>query len=90
MNQAFWKLTFALAVIIPLSVTGKQVRTASKAQWQIAQILQFKEQEQLLEVAIRESAIVRFKEGGSYSGKLTAFNPQNLTIDLGGTSETIP
>ncbi|MGK7914976.1 MAG: hypothetical protein AB4038_05435 [Prochloraceae cyanobacterium] len=89
MKQAFWKLTFAFAIIIPLSMIGKQVRTAPYEQWQIAQNLQFKRQERLLEVAIRESAIVRFKEGGSYSGKLTAFNPQNLTIEIEGTSETI-
>ena len=90
MKKTFWKLTFAVAIIIPLTAIGVKVRTAPYKQWQIAQSLQFKKQERLLEVAIRESAIVRFKQGGSYSGKLTAFNSQNLTIDIEGTSETIP
>ncbi len=90
MKGVFRFLTLAMTVTMPLVGIGAKAGTALYKISQIAQSLEFNRQERLLEVAIRESAIIRFKRGGSYTGKLTAFNSQNLTIELAGTSETIP
>ena len=90
MKGVFRFFTLALTVTISLAGIGAKAGTVSYKLSQIAQSLEFNRQERLLEVAIRESAIIRFKRGGSYTGKLTAFNSQNLTIELAGTSETIP
>ncbi len=92
MKAAQGSLILALTIAISLAGIGigGNARTAPYKLWQIAQSLQFNKQQRLLEVAIRESAIIKLKRGSSYSGKLTAFNSQNLTIELAGASETIP
>ena len=90
MKAAFRSLTLAFTVVISLAGIGGDARTAPYKLWQVAQNLQFNRQQRLLEVAIRESAIIKLKGAPSSSGKLTAFNSQNLTIELAGTSKTIP
>lgn len=90
MKVVFRFFILALTITMSLAGIGADARTDPYKLWQIGQRLEFKRQERLLEVAIRESAIIRFKRGGSYTGKLTAFNSQNLTIDSEGSSETIP
>ena len=90
MKAVFRFFILALIIIMSLAGIGAEAGTASFKLWQIAQRLQFNRQQRLLEVAIRESAIIRLKRGISYTGKLTAFNSRNLTIELAGTSETIP
>ena len=45
--------------------------------------------EQLLEVAVPTSAIVRLKQGGSFTGELIAFNSRDLVITANGFSETV-
>ena len=90
MKGVFRFFILALTITMSLAGIGVEARTAPYKLWQIAQRLEFDRQQRLLEVAIRESAIIRFKRGGSYTGKLTAFNSQNLTIELAGNSETIP
>ena len=90
MKALLRNLTLALIIAIPLAGTGLEATTTPYKPWHIAQRLQFDREQRLLEVAIRESAIIRLKQGGSYTGKLTAFNSQELTIELEGTSKTIP
>ena len=55
----------------------------------MSQNLEIAKNEQLLEVAVPSSAIVRLKQGGSYKGELIAFNTKNLEIAANGFSETV-
>lgn len=42
-----------------------------------------------LQVALPESATVRLTQGGSYTGELTGFSSDNLTLSASGQSRTI-
>ena len=90
MKVVFW--VFTLASIITMSSTriGADARTAPYRLWQIAQRSGTANKEQLLEVAVPSSAIVRLKQGGSYTGELIAFNSGNLQLAANGSSETVP
>ncbi len=81
-------LAIIFAVLIP-GIGADASLTADKS-WKIAQSSPSINEEQLLEVVVPSSTIVRLKQGGSYTGMLTAFNSQNLAIAANGFSETVP
>ena len=89
MKKALWKLTFALAIIISVTGIKGEARTNVENSSKISQSSEIANNEQLLEVAVPSSAIVRLKQGGSYTGELTAFNSRDLVISANGFSETV-
>ena len=89
MNQAFWKLTFAVAIIIALAGIKGEARTNVNNSWQISQSSEIVNNEQLLNVLVPPSAIVRVKQGGSSTGELIAFNSKDLVISANGSSATV-
>ncbi len=89
MKGAFQGLTLALAIIISLTGIREEARTTTYKSWEIAQSSGTANKEQLLEVAVPSSAIVRLKQEGSYTGELIAFNSTNLMIAANGFSETV-
>lgn len=84
----FCNLAIIFVVLIP-GLGADESLTADKS-GKIAQSSPSINQEQLLEVVVPSSTIVRLKQGGSYTGMLTAFNSQNLVITANGFSETVP
>ncbi|MEM9276438.1 MAG: hypothetical protein AAGA80_26335 [Cyanobacteria bacterium P01_F01_bin.143] len=89
MNQAFWRLTVAFAIIISLAGIKGEARTNGNNSWQISQSTEIANNEQLLNVLVPPSAIIRFKQGGSSTGELIAFNSQDLVISASGSSATV-
>ncbi len=90
MKVAFQVLIFTLGIIISLTGIREKARTTTYGSWEIAQSSGTTNKEQLLEVAVPSSAIVRLKQEGSYTGELIAFNSTNLMIKANGFSETVP
>ena len=90
MKRAFQGLTFTLAIILSLTVIREEAKTSTYKLWEITQSSPTANKEQLLEVVVPSSAIVRLKQKGSYTGELIAFNSKNLVITANGFSETVP
>ena len=90
MKAAKGSLTLALTIAISLAGMGGDALTTAYRSREIAQRSGTVNQERLLTVAVPSSAIVRLKQGGSYTGGLTAFNSRNLVIAANGSSETVP
>ena len=89
MKVAFWKLTFAFVIILSVIGIKGEARTNVENSGKISQSSLIANNQQLLEVAVPSSAVVRLPQGGSSTGELTAFNPKDLVISASGFSETV-
>ncbi len=87
MNVVFRLFTLALIITTSLSGIGGNARISAYRSWEIAQTSENINKEQLLEVFVPTSAIVRLTKGGSYTGELRAFNAQNLEITANNFSQ---
>lgn len=92
MKVVFRVLNLALTIAISLSLAGidAEARKITDEAGEIEQPSETTNKEQLLEVAVPPSAIIRLKQEGSYTGELIAFNSTNLVITANGFSETVP
>ncbi len=81
--------TLALTITICLSCMDRDTRTIPYSSSEMTPKSKNTNKEPLLELAVPNSAIVRLKQGNSYTGKLTAFNVENLEIVANSFSETV-
>lgn len=81
--------TLSCVTIICLAGLGKHVTAMTRERLEFAQASIISNQ-RMLEVALPESATVRLTAGGSYTGELTAFDAENLTLSANGFSQTVP
>ncbi|NEP53053.1 MAG: hypothetical protein F6K65_31340 [Moorea sp. SIO3C2] len=89
MKPVFRVLTLLLTIIMSLTGIEGETRTIAYRSREIAQRSATANKKQLITLVVPSSAIVRFKQGGSYTGELTAFNSQNLRIAANGSSEIV-
>ncbi len=89
MKVVFRLFTLVLTIVMSLSGIGGDARTTAYRSWEIAQRSQTSKKEQLLEVAVPTSAIVRLTPKKSYTGELIDFNSRNLEITANGFSEKV-
>ena len=87
MKVVFRLFTLALIITTYLSGIGGNARISAYRSWEIAQTSENTNKEQLFEVVVPTSAIIRLTQGKSYTGELRAFNAQNLEITANNFSQ---
>lgn len=69
---------------------GTQEIVWPSQRFMITQGVSVKQKQQILSVTVPELGTIFLKNGNSYTGKLTAFNAQSLTLSVGDYSQSFP
>lgn len=85
----FWGLVMVSTAIVLLAGVGTNSFVKAVTQVEIAQSSGNTQSGRVLQVALPEFATVRLTQGGSYTGKLTGFSANNLTLSASGQSMTL-
>ena len=82
-------LAVASTVMVLVAGVGTINLAEAVTQSELAQSAGSTQSDRMLQVALPEFATVRLTQGGSYTGELTGFSSDNLTLSVSGQSMTL-